>query len=216
MVDFDISADGLEVAFTSHSDNRNVIFVAPLDASAPPRQVVRDGDSVKFGAPGELFFRQLGADANHLARIQQDGGGLERVLAEPVLNTGNVSPDGAWAVTMGIVGAKSGTVAVSLKDRTTKMICSFLCLPKWSPDGQFLYVTTRIDPTSSGATLVIPIPRGQGLPALPEGGVSIEASDDMPGVRVIRQGQVVPGPGPETYAFARSDFTGNLFRIPLH
>jgi len=86
----------------------------------------------------------------------------------------------------------------------------------WSRDGAFLYVTASINPTSAGTTLVLPIPRGQGLPALPEGGLDVNASDDMPGVRVIRQGQVVPGPAPETYAFAKSDFVGNLFRIPLH
>jgi hypothetical protein len=112
--------------------------------------------------------------------------------------------------------AKRGTFAVSLKDRTQKMICGFLCLAKWSPDGQFLYVTTSLEPTSAGTTLVLPIPRGQDLPALPEGGVNAEASDDIPGVRMIRQGQFAPGPGPETYAFAKSEFVGNLFRIPLH
>jgi serine/threonine protein kinase len=215
MVDFDISPDEQEVAFTSGNGKESAIFVAPLDASGPPRQVVRGGDSVSFGAPGELVFRQLGPDANYLARIKTDGGGLGRVLDEPILNKGAVSPGGAWAEVSGIGGARRGTYAVSLQDRTRKMICAFLCQPKWSPDGLFLYVATRLDPTSAGTTLVLPIPRGQGLPALPEGGVSLDASDDMPGVQVIRQGQVAPGPG-GTYAFARSEFVGNLFRIPLH
>jgi hypothetical protein len=105
------------------------------------------------------------------------------------------------------------------------MICAGICLPKWSPDGLFLYVTTSAllptvsgvnPPTSAGRTLVLPIPRGQDLPAIPEGGVGVNATDLMPGIRVIRQGQMVPGPDPETYAFAKSDFMGNLFRIPLH
>jgi hypothetical protein len=60
MVDFDISPDQQEVAFTSQNGKESVIFVAPLDASAPPRQMVRGGDSVSFGAPGELIFRQVG------------------------------------------------------------------------------------------------------------------------------------------------------------
>jgi Tol biopolymer transport system component len=226
MLDFDISPDEQEVAFTSGNGKEDVIFVAPLDASGPPRQVVRGGDSVSFGAPGELVFRQLGPDANYLARIKTDGGGLERVLDQPISDKGNVSPDGGWAVASGIGAARDGTFAVSLKDRTRKRICAGLCLPKWSPDGLFLYVTMWLDsagvlvagiaPASAGTTLVLPIPRGQSLPALPEGGLHYNASDDMPGIRVIRQGQIVPGPGPEIYAFAKSDFVGNLFRIPVH
>jgi hypothetical protein len=204
------------VAFTSRTGKENLIFVAPLDASAPPRQVVRGGDSVSFGAPGELFFRQVGSEANYLARIKTDGGGMARVLDQPIVGKGDVSPGGAWVVAWGIGKPRRGTIAVSPQDRTSKVICPSLCWPMWSPGGAFLYVTTSINPTSAGTTLVLPIPRGQGLPALPEGGLGVNASDDMPGVRVIRQSQVVPGPAPETYAFAKSDFVGNLFRIPLH
>ncbi len=216
MVDFDISPDQQEVAFTSLSGKEHVIFVAPLDSSAPPRQVVRGGDSVSFGAPGELIFRQLGAETNYVARIQKDGGGLDHLLDQPVMNKGNVSPGGAWAEASGIGGTRIGTFALSHKDRTLKMICDRLCVPKWSPDGQFLYVTTTLDPTSAGRTQVFPIPPGQGLPPLPEGGINPDASSETPGIRVIRQGQVDPGPGSDTYAFAKSDFVGNLFRIPLH
>ena len=216
MVDFDISPDAQEVAFTSRTGKENLIFVAPLDASAPPRQVVRGGDSVSFGAPGELFFRQVGSEANHLARIKTDGGGMARVLDQTIVGKGDVSPGGAWVVASGIGGPRRGTVAVSLQDRTWKVICPSPCRAMWSPDGAFLYVTASINPTAAGTTLVLPIPRGQGLPALPEGGLGVNASDDMPGVRVIRQSQVVPGPAPGTYAFAKSDFVGNLFRIPLH
>jgi len=216
MVDFDISPDAQEVAFTSRTGKENLIFVAPLDASAPPRQVVRGGDSVSFGAPGELFFRQVGSEANHLARIKTDGGGMARVLDQTIVGKGDVSPGGAWVVASGIGGPRRGTVAVSLQDRTWKVICPSPCRAMWSPDGAFLYVTASINPTAAGTTLVLPIPRGQGLPALPEGGLAVNASDDLPGVRVIRQSQVVPGPAPETYAFAKSDFVGNLFRIPLH
>jgi len=216
MVDFDISPDAQEVAFTSRTGKENLIFVAPLDASAPPRQVVRGGDSVSFGAPGELFFRQVEHEANYLARIRTDGGGMARVLDQPIVGKGDVSPGGAWVVAWGISEPRRGTFAVSPQNRTWKVICPSPCRAMWSPDGAFLYVTASINPTAAGTTLVLPIPRGQGLPALPEGGLGVNASDDMPGVRVIRQSQVVPGPAPGTYAFAKSDFVGNLFRIPLH
>ena len=112
MLDFDISPDAQEVASTSRTGKEDLIFVAPLDASASPRQVVRGGDSVSFGAPGELFFRQVGSEANYLARIKTDGGGMTRVLDQPIVGKGDVSPGGAWVVAWGIGGLRRGTVAV--------------------------------------------------------------------------------------------------------
>jgi len=38
----------------------------------------------------------------------------------------------------------------------------------------------------------------------------------MPAGKVIRQGRLAPGPDPQTYAFVKLEFVGNLFRIPLH
>lgn len=215
-MDYDISLDSQQVAFTSQAGKEYQIFVAPLDASAPPRLVVHGGDGVSFGASGELLFRQLGRNANYLARVKIDGGGLERVLEEPIEDKGSVSPDGAWAVVAGVGASSKLTVAVSVKDGTQKIVCVGLCLPKWSPDGTSFFVATSLDPTSAGATLVFPLARGQALPALPPGGLATDSTDNLPGVRVIREGRAIPGPGPDTYTFARTEFVGNLFRIPLH
>jgi len=80
-----------------------------------------------------------------------------------------------------------------------------------------MYVTTQFDPTKTlGITLVFPVPPGQALPNLPPAGLNADSDQRPPGVRVIRQGGVAPGPDPDTYAFAKSEFVGNLFRIPLH
>jgi hypothetical protein len=207
MIDFDLSSDGHLVAFT---DGRGRIFLAPLDGSAPPRQVVSGGDSVSFGAPGELIFRQVGPRANYLARIKTDGTGLERVLEQTIEDKFGVSPDGGWAVVSG-----GTTFAVSLRNGIRKPICPSLCRSRWSPDGAYLYVASDFDPTSVGRTAVLPIPRGQGIPDLPSDGLSSNW-EEIPGVRMIRQGSVIPGPDLDTYAFVKSEFVGNLFRIPLH
>ncbi len=208
MVDFDISSDGQQVAFTG---SQKQIFLAPLDGSAPPRQIFTGGDMVSFGAPGELVFRQLGPRASYLARIKTDGQGFERILDETILDKNGVSPDGAWAV-----ASHSSTFAVSLKTKIHKPICRGGCISNWSRDGAWLYVTTQFDPTiSAGTTLVFPIPHGMGAPDLSAAGIDTN-SDAPPGIRVIRQAGVAPGPDPDTYAFAKSDFVGNLFRIPLH
>jgi eukaryotic-like serine/threonine-protein kinase len=211
MIDFDLSSDGQTVAFTAGSGQRGQIFIAPLDGSAPPRLVVGGGDTVSFGAPGELIFRQLGARANYLARIKTDGTGLKRILDQTIVSKHGVSPDGDWAV----VSAKS-TFAVSLKNGIRKPICPSLCRSAWSPDGAYLYLTSDFDPTSVGNTLVLPVPRGQGIPDLPPAGLGPNADEKIPGIRVIKQGTLIPGSDLDTYAFVKSEFVGNLFRIPLH
>jgi len=210
MTDFDISPDGQQLAFTARAGPEKQIFLAPLDGSAPPRLVVRGGDTVSFGAPGELVFRQLTAKLDYLARIKTDGSGLKRVLDQPILDKFGVSADGSWA---GVAGAgEDASVAVSLRDGTRQRICDGLCAFNWSPDGAFLYVTPNPTPALTGRTLVLPVRRGAGLPALPQSGLSANADEEYP---VIRQ-EVAPGPDPKTYAFVKSEFAGNLFRIPLH
>jgi Tol biopolymer transport system component len=215
LVDFDISRDGQQVAFTARKGSDFQIFLAPLDGSAPPRPVVAGGDRVSFGGAGELVFWQAGAQTNYLARVKTDGTGFERVINSPALDMGFVSPDGSWATLAGI-GGVDGTVAVSLKDRTRKIICADVCQPRWSADGAYLYVTMNPTPSQAHPTLVFPISPGAGLPAFPPQGLSPHAGEELPGIQKIGQDWAAPGPDPQTYAFVKSEFVGNLFRIPLH
>ena len=166
------------------------------------------------------MFREVGAQANYLARIKTDGTGLRRVLDKPIADKGAVSPDGAWAIFFFDQGDLRETIAsfaVSLKDGTQKMVCAGYCQPNWSPDGTLLYVTTNPESRSESVTLVLPVRRGEGLPALPPAGLS-DSGEEVQAVATIRirQGSLAPGPDPKTYAFARLEFVGNLFRIPLH
>jgi Tol biopolymer transport system component len=212
MVDFDISPDGQMAAYTSGTGIQAQIFVAPLDRSAPPRHIVSGGNLVSFGAPGELIFQQLTPRANYLARVKTDGTGLTRVMNDAIVGKTGVNSGGTW-----VGAATNSSMAVSVKDGTRKAICTGACLIAWSRDGAYLYLTTLFDPTKTvGTTLVFPIPPGQVLPTLPPAGLSPNADEKFPGVRIIRQAGVAPGPDPDTYAFAKSEFVGNLFRIPLH
>jgi hypothetical protein len=184
-----------------------------LDGSAPPRRVAGGGDKVNFGRPGELVFRQFGTPIYHLARVKTDGTDLERIL--PVLEIGFVSPDGNW-VTLGGPRGLDGTVAFSLKDRTQKPICRGACQPRWSADGKYLYVTMNPIPTEARPTLVFSIPKGGDLPVLPPQGLGDYADRELVGVPKIPESWPGPGPDPQTYAFEKSEFVANLFRIPVH
>ena len=219
IVDYDVSRDEMRVAFTVLMGDESQIFLAATDRSSPPRLVVRGGDRVSFGA-GQLFFRQLGGKADYLARVEGDGSGLTRILETKIVEIGGVSPDGEWATVGGRIESEIGTFAVAVRDRAQRRICAGPCFVQWSGDGKYIYVSTTSRSSATGSTkltYIIPIPHGFGLLNLPASGIDGASEAELAGIQSIPQGpDVAPGPDPQTYAFTRSAFQGNLFRIPLH
>lgn len=218
IVDYDISRDESRVAFTVLVGDESQIFLAATDRSSPPRLVVRGGDLVSFGA-GQLFFRQLGGKADYLARVQEDGSGLTRILETKIVEVGGVSPDGEWATVGGRIESEIGTFAVAVRNHARLRICVGPCFVQWSADGKYMYVSTTSRfsaATSTILTYIIPIPDGVGLLNFPASGIDGASGAELAGIQSIPQGNVSPGPDPQTYAFTSAAFQGNLFRIPLH
>jgi Tol biopolymer transport system component len=217
IMDYDVSRDEARVAFTVHMGDESQIFLAAVDRSSPPRLVVRGGDQVSFGA-GQLFFRQVGRNANYLARVQEDGSGLARVLETKTTEIGGVSPDGEWA-TVEDIDSVGGDFVVGVRRRAQRKICAGVCYVKWSADGKYLYVSpiSRFSKSeSTQPTYIVPIPHGVERLDLPATGIDWASTEQLAGLQSIPQGSMSPGPDPQTYAFTTSAFQGNLFRIPLH
>jgi len=217
IVDYDVSRDEARVAFTVHVGNESQIFLAAADRSSAPRLMVRGGDQATFGA-GQVIFRQMGGKANYLARVQEDGTGLTRILEAKVAEIGGVSPDGEWAV-IGGSDSVDGFFAVAVRDHAQRRICAGECFVQWSADGKYMYVTLTSRSSAAGSTVhtyVIRMPHGFGLLDLPASGIDRASEAELTGIESIPQGDMSPGPDPQTYAFTISAFQGNLFRIPLH
>jgi hypothetical protein len=217
IVDYDVSRDEARVAFTVHMGDESQIYLAAVDRSSPPRLMVRGGDQVSFGA-GQLFFRQVGGKADYLARVQEDGSGLARILETKTTEVGGVSPDGAWA-TVADLESVAGEYVIGVRRRAQRKICSGVCYVRWSADGKYLYVSPTSRFSASESTLptyIIPIPHGIELLDLPASGIDLDSKEHLAGLQSIPQGNMSPGPDPQTYAFTTTAFQGNLFRIPLH
>ena len=216
-----ISRDEKDVAFTTtDSAGTSQIWLAPLDRRTSPRLIASAGDSVSFGAAGELIFRSLGEN-NALVRIKTDGTGRERIPTVSVLAKGDVSPDGEWVIIRAPGTGKDAvlaTLAIPIHGGAPKIIC-YTCSATWSTDGKFFYVGSNqsASATSAGKTLAIPVPAGKSLPDLPAAGISVaDGAVGLRGAVTIEDGLIVPGPDPSTYLFTRADSQRNLFRIPLH
>jgi len=215
---FAISPDESEVAYSTQSGEEQQIWLAALDRSSPPRLVTRGGDQASFGAHGELIFRGLEPKNNFLYRVNKDGSGRERVSNTVIVDKGWVSPDGELVTaTVDTPGSLRSTEAFPVHGGENRKVCSYNCPAWWSPNGKLFYITVEGSNSSNGRTLAIPLPSGKMLPDLPPLGIASRADRlDLFGIRVLNQAEVHAGNDPSTYVFARQNFQGNLFRIPLH
>jgi hypothetical protein len=214
ILDYQLSRDETQVAFTTaEAGAESDISVAAVDRSTPPRQVVRGGASVSFGAGGELLFMQISPQANYLARVHLDGSGLERIQNLRITEKYSASPDGEWETT-GDADGVSGSFAVTVNGQTRLQFCTGECHVQFSLDGKYLYLTIGSLTKTEGQTYIIPIPNGVAALKAPHDG--FDGDEGLAGLRSIPQVRVAPGPDPETYAYVKASFQGNLFRIPLH
>jgi DNA-binding winged helix-turn-helix (wHTH) protein/Tol biopolymer transport system component len=232
MVGYDVSPDGREVAFaTTPAGKPSQLWIAPLDRSAPPRQISSTGeDSPRFGPNGQVLFRFSENKSNYVGRMNKDGSGRSKVAPYAISTFWNISPDRRWLIALtplSDVGTSppstavptSATMAVPTEGGSPRQICGAgrVCPSAWSPDGRFLYVTvqlkSRMDP---GRTIALPVSPQTGFPDMAEAGVqSAKDAAAIPGSFVVEQSSVVPGLDPATYAYVKTTAHRNLFRIRL-
>ena len=85
--------------WTTDPEGKPRLWVARLDRSASPAQIPNvEGRSPLFGPSGDIFFHHVEGTSTFVYRVQPNGTGLQKALAEPVLNMQSVSPDGRWIV----------------------------------------------------------------------------------------------------------------------
>ena len=224
IVDYDISRDESEVAFTTRENGQSQIWIAPLDRRSAPRRIASDADQVSFGVADELIVRSIQASGNRIVRISKDGARREAIEGPPVHEKGQVSPDGRWVI---VFSPGSGatepvaTFAVAVAGGGARRVCIPYCDVGWSADGRHFIIGVNLD-LATGAprrTLVIPLAEASSLPELANATVhaifEYAALANRPGVRTLQNGNVSIGSDPEAYVFTKADFHTNLFRIPL-
>lgn len=87
----------------------------------------------------------------------------------------------------------------------------------WSPDGTNFCVSFQYFPGMNRAkTFVVPLRRGQAIPALPKTGIVNENDvTSLPGVRVISEIDVFASSSSSIYAFRRVLYNSNIYRVRL-
>ena len=211
---FDLSPDGrLVVMQAVDREGKSRIWVAPLDRRSPPRQIPNvEGDGPLFASDGEIVFRARESTYGFAYRVKSDGTGLQKASEHPVIGPEGISPDGKWLMVYARPNeqAAGGSLALPLDGGPPVQTYGTSLSARWTPDGRLLHLMVH------HLTYVVPLPPGRMLPSLPTGGFQSEAEiRGIPGVRVIDNADVAPGPVPDMYAFSREIVQRNLYRIPV-
>jgi hypothetical protein len=225
---YDVSPDGTMIVFSARNgDGPSQLWTTELETGTQPRLLASDGNTPFFVEAGNVLFRMADGVNNYLFELKRGERQPTKILRTPILELKGISPDRSSAVVMISVPEVPSTavVAVSLRDGSTSRICPANCTAKWSPDGGRFYVEPRLQGTDGGKAVVLPVPMGAQLPALPAYGVR-SASDAaaLPGSTVIDLtafdpaqygATVVPGPSADTFAFTKTISHRNVFRVDL-
>jgi eukaryotic-like serine/threonine-protein kinase len=225
MSQYDVSPDEKEVVFSHQSTGQpSELWISALDRSAPPHRISANGESYPyFGPHGEVLFLLTEGKAFYLGAMQRDGTGPRKAFPDQIVEINGISADRRYIEVGGILPgppslASRPELAVPLDGGVPRPLCYCPEGIGWSPNGRYLYVQIA-PPTSEGdpgKTAAIPVPPGQTLPPLPENAVHNPSEwAKVPGVKIVNQGRIAPGPDPSTYAYVKFTGHANLYRIPL-
>lgn len=221
MLDYDISPDGKQVVYSAAMrGGTRQLWLAPVDRSSPARRIGDSGEMrPHFGPHGQILFQAREGNFNYLEQMNPDGSGRSKVVPYPVSTTRGISPGRRWV--MGVVPVPKGVgfapVAIPVDGGPPRIICSNLCIPKWSSTGKFLVIPVEAPSrTSPGRSLAIPVGPGETLPEIPRGGIEpLAKANVVPGAQSIARGELVPGKDPTHFAYVNTTVHRNLYRISL-
>ena len=226
-LDYDISPDGKQILMeVADSDGRARFWLAPLDGSSRPHQIPdiegarrgrgrESGRHAFFGPGNEIYFIRLEGPYGFVFQIRPDGTGLRKVMEQPALSLGGVTPDGKWIEAWSpLPGAQYGSAVQLFPLAGGKpIIIGSNAHLQWSRSGDSLWISGGA--VGDGRTFVIPLPPERILPPVPADGFHSEAEiAHLPGAHMIGAGGA-PGPTRDIYAFLHATTQRNLYRIPI-
>jgi Tol biopolymer transport system component len=215
-----VSRDGSQIAFAALDERgKSHIWLRPTNRRIAPRQLSTiEGDSPRFGANGNVYFRKTEGGSSFIYRVSASGE-TTKAVDRPVAYLLSVSPDEAWLVAR--VQAVPGTdstqenLAFSTRGEPTIRLCDAVCEIDWTPDATALVLRVGGEAWLRRRTFVIALKPGEVLPPFPTNGVRSEA--DVAGFPVseVVEGAAYPRGAARAVAFVRSATQRNIFRIPL-
>ena len=221
MASFDISPDGKQIVYTTNGANGSTeLWRAEMDRSSPATKLgISGARAARFGGHGEILFQRAEGGANYLERADADGKNVAKALPYPISDLQSISPGRKWVILAARRSKdnRQSILAVSLEDGAQRDLCVNYCAPKWSPNGNFLFIPVEYPSrTGPGRTLAIPLGPGETLPKFPADGIPPSADASIVrGAKSVPRGVQVPGMDLDHYAWINATVQRNLYRISL-
>ena len=138
IVDYDISRDESEVAFTARECGESQIWIAPLDRRSAPRRIASSADQVSFGVADELIVRSIQASGNAWSASARMGrAGRDRRTAGAREGAGLARwPMGHRLFARIDADEPVATFAVPIAGGAARRVCIPYCDVGWSPGGR--------------------------------------------------------------------------------
>lgn len=219
---YDVSPDGAWIVFAARpASGPSEIWLAPRSRATPPKRLTSAGeDAPMFTSGGDIVFRQSDGHRNRLFVMTSDATSRRPVMPDPIIELRGMSADRKWVFVGEPINNEAQMVqfAVPVAGGLPRRICPAICGVTWSPDGTRMYLKPL---GVADRVVVMPVPAGESLPALPPSGVgSIADASTVPGSEVVRlnqyaTGSFAPGLTTDTFAYARFVSHHNLFRVEL-
>jgi eukaryotic-like serine/threonine-protein kinase len=223
MENYAVSPDGKRIVFVSIDEpGRSQLWLAPLDASSPPRRLPSKGYSARalFDPHGGVLFVDEDGGAPYLFHVNDDGTGMQKLFPRSVLFLYSVSSDGKAVA----VWADNGSIEVDAYDGSSQTVICQHCgtageenrgvtpaMVSWSPDRKFLYVHA----SRTRQSYAVPLPPGQLVPPLPPAGLArLTDAANLPGAKTFPEPRAYGGADPSVYAYPRVTTHRNIYRIP--
>jgi len=221
MASFDISPDGKQIVYTTNGANGSTeLWRAEMDRSSPASKLgISGARAARFGGHGEILFQRAEGGANYLERADADGKNVAKALPYPISDLQSISPGRKWVILAARRSKdnRQSILAVSLEDGAQRDLCVNYCAPKWSPNGNLLFIPVEYPSrTGPGRTLAIPLGPGETLPEFPADGIPPSADASIVrGAKSVPRGVQVPGMDLDHYAWINATVQRNLYRISL-
>lgn len=225
IVAYDISADDKRVVYeTSMPGGTTQLWLAPIDRSSPPRKIGGPGATQPhFAAESRILFLQNDGKMNYLEQMNPDDSNPSpsKVVPYPIDDFQGVSPNARWAIAAVPNAQRSSganIMAIPLNGGNPRRVCTGYCSPKWSTDGQFLFIPVESASLKNpGRSLAIPVGPEENLSVLPLDGIDLNGKASVvPGARTIDHDNLIPGKDPEHFAYVKVVEHRNLYRVSLH
>jgi eukaryotic-like serine/threonine-protein kinase len=217
---YSVTKDGQRLVFAKKDDKGVLhLWVASTDHRNAPEMIPSqtNEDSPKFLPNGEIIYRTNESGKNYVYTQKADGTGKRRVIDDPILELGPVSPDGRWTVVLqrddNDLEHPYRTAAYPNAGGQARVMCRTLCFARWSEDGKYMEVSLET-PAGFRATL-LPVKRDSVFPDIPKDGFAqgVAAKELEKGITMRDWAESLLSA--DKYSYTQTKVSRNIFRVPI-